>query len=225
MPQIEVVAWDLDGTLYQANPQLDQAIQHAIYDAIAQSLGFTQKKAVEYYQKAKHQLKSSTKVLDQAGINGRTFFIDLWLKLPLEQYIHPNWELQQLFVQSTTQSPRRHMILTNSNTHQTVRRKLNCLGIPVSTFSEILTSVDLKVEKPDLKAFEILVKTAKVPPQNILYVGDRVEVDLVPAKKVGLHTCLVTFGTEAKKNISGIDIIFETPMQVLHALLDEAAQY
>lgn len=49
-------------------------------------------------------------------------------------------------------------------------------------------------EKPDVRFFERIVSEAGCPPERIVYVGDRVDNDIIPAKQVGLKTILVTTG-------------------------------
>ena len=41
------------------------------------------------------------------------------------------------------------------------------------------------------KALEEEIKKSHLPPEEILYVGDRVKVDVLPAKELGIKTCLV----------------------------------
>lgn len=49
-------------------------------------------------------------------------------------------------------------------------------------------------EKPDVRFFERLVAEAECSAGEVVYVGDRVDNDIVPAKEVGLRTILVTTG-------------------------------
>ncbi len=49
-------------------------------------------------------------------------------------------------------------------------------------------------EKPDPRFFERVVKESGCEGHEIVYVGDRVDNDVLPAKKVGLRTILVTTG-------------------------------
>jgi FMN phosphatase YigB (HAD superfamily) len=53
------------------------------------------------------------------------------------------------------------------------------------------------VEKPDEGFFERVIKEAAAPAAEILYVGDRVDNDVVPAKAVGLHAIRVRRGQHA----------------------------
>jgi FMN phosphatase YigB (HAD superfamily) len=53
------------------------------------------------------------------------------------------------------------------------------------------------VEKPDEGFFAHVVEAAGVPPDRILYVGDRVDKDVVPALAAGLHAVRIRRGAHA----------------------------
>lgn len=58
-------------------------------------------------------------------------------------------------------------------------------------FQYIVCGDDIKQRKPALNGFYLMIKKSKLPTNEILYVGDRVKVDVLPAKKVGMQTCLL----------------------------------
>jgi HAD superfamily hydrolase (TIGR01549 family) len=53
------------------------------------------------------------------------------------------------------------------------------------------------VEKPDSGFFDHVVEAAGVPAGEILYVGDRVDKDVVPALAAGLHAVRIRRGAHA----------------------------
>ena len=55
-----------------------------------------------------------------------------------------------------------------------------------------------RVEKPDAGFFAHVVEEAGVPADEILYVGDRVDNDVVPARAAGLHAIRVRRGAHAR---------------------------
>ncbi|MGA5544923.1 HAD family hydrolase [Mycobacterium sp. NPDC051198] len=63
------------------------------------------------------------------------------------------------------------------------------------------------VAKPDPAFFVRLISEACVPAESILYVGDRVDNDVLPARATGMRTVFVRRG----------------PWGYLHALKDEAS--
>jgi FMN phosphatase YigB (HAD superfamily) len=54
------------------------------------------------------------------------------------------------------------------------------------------------VEKPDAGFFACVVKEAGVPAKEILYVGDRVDNDVVPARAAGLQALRIRRGAHAR---------------------------
>jgi HAD superfamily hydrolase (TIGR01549 family) len=56
------------------------------------------------------------------------------------------------------------------------------------------TSDDWGAHKPDVAFFERLAAAVPHRPEEILYVGDRVDVDVLPAKAVGMRTALIRRG-------------------------------
>jgi putative hydrolase of the HAD superfamily len=72
-----------------------------------------------------------------------------------------------------------------------VRETLPVLGISPSIFELIATSEITGTNKPDPAAFEFILSRTGLPAGAHLMVGDREDVDIEPAKSVGMHTCLV----------------------------------
>ena len=77
---------------------------------------------------------------------------------------------------------------------------------------EILQYIDLVsasaeegVSKPDLKIFEIALQRAKCEADKAVMVGDRIDNDIVPAKKMGMHTIWIKQGFGSYWSITGED--------------------
>lgn len=186
--KIKMISWDIDGTLYPSAKALSQTINARLIEAVASHLKCGQKQASENFSKLVAKTKSNTKALDKLGIDGHNFFTQVWDEINLSQHIKPDPKLKQLFQQL---SFLQHSILTNSNTQHHIKKKLRLLGLSTKTFYPIITSVDLKINKPDIRIFKELVRQSGLKPEQILYVGDREEVDIKPAQAVGLRSCLV----------------------------------
>ena len=58
----------------------------------------------------------------------------------------------------------------------------------------IATSDDWRVTKPDPGFFEKVIEVSPVSPGETLYVGDRLDNDIVPAARLGLRTALINRG-------------------------------
>ena len=60
-----------------------------------------------------------------------------------------------------------------------------------SLFKYIITNKDIAYPKPHQEGYKKLVEYSHLKPDQILYVGDRINADIIPAKKIGLQTALV----------------------------------
>ena len=63
-----------------------------------------------------------------------------------------------------------------------------------SFFYPVVTYNDTLEHKPSLKPFELALYLLKVKPDEVLFVGDNPERDIIGAKKAGLYTCLAKYG-------------------------------
>lgn len=61
-------------------------------------------------------------------------------------------------------------------------------------FYPVVTYNDTLEHKPSLKPFELALHLLKVKPDEVLFVGDNPERDIIGAKKAGLNTCLAKYG-------------------------------
>lgn len=68
---------------------------------------------------------------------------------------------------------------------------LRDLGLPSDM---IATSDDWGVTKPNPAFFRQMIKVARRDPDQILYVGDRLDNDIVPAARLGMRTALIKRG-------------------------------
>lgn len=77
--------------------------------------------------------------------------------------------------------------------NQTVRsgKILRSLNLPTDF---IATSDDWGVEKPSLDFFAKIVEVAPCSADEIVYVGDRIDNDIAPAKKAGMRTAYLQRG-------------------------------
>ena len=65
--------------------------------------------------------------------------------------------------------------------------RLERFGI-LDNFEIIINSTDIGFSKPDLRIFQVALEKANIEPSKAVYVGDRVDNDMVPAKKLGMRT-------------------------------------
>lgn len=205
--EIAVIGWDLDGTLYPADPRLSELIEVKKRERLALEFGGDLAKAEAEYERIFEELGSNSKTLSALGIDGHEFFVELWDTIDLEEFIKPDPKLVEMFERLPVG---RHFVLSNSNTREQIEKKLGLIGIPLSVFETIISTVEVGKNKPDPEPFEVAMERMKISTRddpgmlnpgvgkrNVMYVGDKVRTDVVGAKGVGMRTCLV--GDESEK--------------------------
>jgi putative hydrolase of the HAD superfamily len=90
-------------------------------------------------------------------------------------------------------------ILSNTFVNaDSLEKHLKQLGL-LDFFSVRLYSYQFDFRKPDLRIFEIAAERLDEPAENILYVGDRIDMDIKPALKFGFEPVLKAAYTNAGK--------------------------
>jgi HAD superfamily hydrolase (TIGR01509 family) len=76
-------------------------------------------------------------------------------------------------------------------------------------YFQIFTPKETKFSKPDERAFLTVLNFFKVKPKETLMIGDEIERDLIPAKKLGMETILIDRENKIKdaqfKKISSLE--------------------
>jgi HAD superfamily hydrolase (TIGR01549 family) len=98
-----------------------------------------------------------------------------------------------------------------------LERHLRQVGI-LDFFTVRLYSYEFAFRKPNIKIFETAAERIAQAPSNILYVGDRIDNDIEPALKVGMHAALKEAYTNnsraVSKNVPKIKHLSELPQLI-----------
>ncbi|MEK7561690.1 MAG: HAD family hydrolase [Patescibacteria group bacterium] len=103
---------------------------------------------------------------------------------------------EKLFVLAENDIPEvlqkiRQVVLISIFSNINLGKVLPAVGIDLKWFTHILSSEMIKRPKPALDGFNKIVELSQLKPSEILYVGDNVFKDVMPAKKVGLQSGLL----------------------------------
>lgn len=79
-------------------------------------------------------------------------------------------------------------------------------------FTEIIVSESVEVRKPDLKFYTLASEKIGISPTDILYVGDSLKLDIIPATQAGFNCNLI--------DRNGIYLNFENRISSLNNLND-----
>lgn len=186
---LKVLIWDFDGTLYQQIPALWENIRDTEIQVIIDHTGWSGQKAREEFDKIHNVITpSGTKTTSMlAHISNAQASIETSKLTDYASNLKKDDQLTKLFA---SLSGFTHYMLVNGS-QESVARGLSILGVDPSIFTEIVTSETVGETKPSTKGFSYIMQKTGLPPQSHMMIGDREAVDLVPAKALGMRTCLV----------------------------------
>ena len=195
MRDIAVCIWDFDGTLYKQNPALWDQIRQTEIDVIVAHTGWSDKKASEaFYKIYKVETPSGTTTVSRiTGISHADASRETSARTDYAAFLRSDPKLNEMF---SSLSRYRHFMLVNGS-QESVTRGLALLGVQKDIFEEIVTSEIVGETKPSSKGFQYILDKTGLPAASHIMIGDRELVDLAPAKKLGLKTCLVWSDAES----------------------------
>ena len=204
---ITTIIWDLDNTLYRRNPQLQKDLREAEISVICRHTRWDRQKSITEFESIhKSVYQSATEAsahlahipIPQAAKEMEEYFDRV-------KFLSRDPRLLDMFGKLKTYE---HFILTNGIIEQAVQA-IRALGLSAGQFKEIITSEQTGVNKPDPAGFlYIMDRTGKSASAHLM-VGDRDEVDIEPAKKLGMKTCFV-WGESTIADIS-LQTVYEIP--------------
>jgi len=197
LSQISTIIWDVDGTLYLRNKALNHDVREAELIVLQNHTNWDRKQVEEeFYAVYPKKSSSATKAVALlTNISTEQAAKEMEEHFSRDKYLTYDQKLVDLFSALSTFD---HYILTNG-VEEVVYSTLAALGLQHSQFVEIVTSEKVGDNKPTTLGYEYILKQTGKPPNTHLMVGDRDSVDLQPAKKVGMQTCLV-FADEKTDN-------------------------
>lgn len=185
---ITVLVWDFDGTLYKPNNELWHDVRESEYRVIAEHTHWPREKVLKEFE-AKHAPGTSATeaVATLSGITTVSAANEMETYYDRTKYLTRDNKLIELFSKLTGF---RHLLLANG-VRKNIEKAIIALGLTPTLFETIVTSELTGVNKPNPEPFEHVLGFTKFSPEQHLMIGDRIEIDLVPAKKLGMNTCLV----------------------------------
>lgn len=208
---IKAVLCDLDGTLYKCG-KYDSEIKKKTIEIVAYQLSITQSKAKKLLNKAKETCVTLTKSLDCVGVSRHVFYEELSKRLDYSGLLKPDPRIKDL-IGKIHDLGFKFALVTNSGCPHALRT-LTALSLPISCLDAFVTSSEIEPKissRPYLRALALLQVTA----DEAISVGDRIDVDLKPAKELGIYTVLVS-----KKSVKSlwVDSTIESPFMLIDLL-------
>jgi HAD superfamily hydrolase (TIGR01549 family) len=208
MDRIEVIAFDLVGTLISPEDwkSLSVAHLHVITAFLAKTQGdnsiekaaaLLEKKRVDLAEELKRE-PTLVETFSSLGIENERFF-GLIDSVNPRRYLRPNKRLAELLFKL---KDRYMLAIVTDTSRKTTERAVKAYGAKPQWFHTIICGDDVVETKPSQEAFQFLLKEVNCEAQHVIFIGDREQVDLAPAKKLGMKTVLVKEGANSHADVT-----------------------
>jgi len=185
---IKHIWFDMAGTLYRETGEFQVQHDKLRYETYAAVISEKDLEvAREKYEELYKQYGSNSAVFRSLGKPS-----DYWQRafddIDLTSLVSPDESITNGLREVKTIVP---ISLFSNLKPEKIKSVLELLGIPSDYFTHILSGDDIKERKPALDGFHRMIEVSGIDAAAIMYVGDRVSVDIKPAKEVGMTTCLI----------------------------------
>jgi HAD superfamily hydrolase (TIGR01549 family) len=212
------IIFDLCGTLYHSE-ELSSAYKGGLASAVAARYHLSLEKAKELIRKTQEEYAkmygyNPPFLLTSDLLGVRKEYISNCNLVDPRKYLSRNFELAELIKRLSTKY--KLAILTHS-TRLCTKKALQALGIDVELFDAMVCAEDIAKPKPNQQPFLEVARRLSLEPSHCIVVGDRVEIDLVPAKKLKMRTILV--GSTPTKDLEYVDYQLDNILLIERAIL------
>lgn len=195
---VKAVGFDVDGTLYHAPEAMSVEVGKILIQKAAEALSQDPDELAEEYLKRRDEYRSNTQTLNSFGLDGERIFQDVWDTIAIEKYVIPDKKLVKMI--ETLKKKYKLFIITNGSGSQ-VERKITYLGLDYHDFDPRIYCYEQGWVKPEPAPFLAAIESLNLKPEEIVYVGDREDIDIEGAQAIGMKTIFVG-GVSEKADVS-----------------------
>ncbi|HTE22057.1 MAG TPA: HAD family hydrolase [Candidatus Limnocylindria bacterium] len=188
-PKIIKHLWfDINGTLALYTDEFNAAHDELRYSTYAEITGRQLDTALKAeFEKLYEEQGSNSMVFRSLGLSG-DFWMNRFNRLEENFVYQPTPEIYQTLKKIKDILP--ISIFTNNSLVGT-SKILDEINVDRDWFTFIITGDEVHERKPDLHGYRLAVEKSKLSAEQNMYIGDRVNADIRPAKTVGMQTGLV----------------------------------
>lgn len=193
---IKAIIFDLEDTLVVRKSYAGK-LDTVIHREIAKKLSCNVKEARSILRCARARHKTTTMAIESLGLSKAILFEKLD-SLELKGCISANEGAVET-LQLLSQRGLKLSIITNMP-RRLATRILHSAGIQIDSFSVVVTGSDTQYPKPAKPPFLRALSLLGVCASECIMIGDREDVDLRPAKELGMVTVILSSQSELVKH-------------------------
>ena len=201
---IKAIGFDVDGTLYHTPEAMGAAVGKILIEKAAAMLNRDPDELAEEYLKRRDEYRSNTYTLNSFGLPGEQIFQEVWDAIAIEQYVAKDTRLVVMIARLKKKYP---LFLISNGTGSQVERKLTHLGLDYHDFDPRIYCYDQGWMKPDPQPFLAAIEALSLRPEEIVYVGDREDIDIEGAHGVGMQAIYV--GGVSEQAEASIETVYD----------------
>ena len=191
-PDVRIIGFDLDQTLYPKSVEIDEKIQEYINQRIADRLQIAVNDASDRFRALyKDGQMSGGRALMALGFpkdEASNIVQEALERADINEYLLPNPETLAFLERCKKRFAAMDLITGSSRSN--AERKLDRLQIPIEWFGQCITADD--ASKSDGAAYRLwLTAHAEYAAEKFLYIGDRPGSDYEAPKALGIRSVLV----------------------------------
>lgn len=188
MHKLKHIWFDMDGTLTIHTNKFTEAHNILRYETYASLVGReVNDDVINDFEKLYKKYGSNSAVFTHLGKES-DFWMQHFDKLDQDLYYEPVADVYDTLDKLRKKVP--ISLFTNAKL-KNAQKTMSVIKVDMGWFTSIISGDDVPNRKPALDGFSLIIQRSKLPASQILYVGDRVDVDIKPARKLGMKTCLV----------------------------------
>ncbi|RLF10214.1 MAG: hypothetical protein DRJ98_06655 [Thermoprotei archaeon] len=211
LTKIKAILTDLDGTLYRC-PKYEAEIKRLTLEIVSEKLGVSVEEAQHRLTEARKICVTLTRSIEYVGVSRHYFYDELSKRLRYTELLKPDPKIAE-FLRQLRSMGYKVAIITNSGRPHALGT-MGALKIPLDAVDALITSSEVEPKtspKPYLRGLELL----GVPAKETVYMGDRVEDEVKPAKELGMITVLVS---NQEVVSPWVDYVIDSPFKLLEVL-------
>lgn len=185
--RLKAIIFDIDGTLYRSR-EYEVYLRGLINEVLGELLGIGAEEAGRRLEEVKRELRTVSASIEALGADRRRLFEMLGKRIEPWRYLKPRPEVKRV-LRELRGAGLRLGCHTNSG-RRLMEKVLAALDLSPRDFHACVTSDDA-APKPSKEGYILLLKLLDTSPERTLYVGDRWEVEVKPAKELGMMTAMV----------------------------------